>query len=294
MVARTVAALIVLVLAWARDRRERAERAGPRQSAEIGSAAEAGRRMRFEWVREGPAEKCGSTCNEWVSAKGAIMPDTARDFEAFARTRDIAGKVMVLESPGGAATAGLALGRAFRRLNMTVTVGQTVMLPADRPVNSARPIRRRPSARRCVRSFCSGRDVGTFRRRHAFWCTRSGRARNAPIPRLRSTARSRSPGCCAIPRRLPATPWTWAARSSCSTSSMRIPPWEDLRSLTNIEVQRTRLNTIDTPFARRTPMRRFLAAAGRAAADRRPVRVLRSAGPWSAPAPTAAWCGGIR
>ena len=34
-------------------------------------------------------------------------------------------------SPGGAVVAGLALGRAFRRLNMTVTVGQTVMLPAD-------------------------------------------------------------------------------------------------------------------------------------------------------------------
>jgi hypothetical protein len=30
--------------------------------------------------------------------------------------------------------------------------------------------------------------------------------------------------------------------------SMRIPPWEELRVLTNIEVQRTRLNTIDTPF----------------------------------------------
>ena len=30
--------------------------------------------------------------------------------------------------------------------------------------------------------------------------------------------------------------------------SMRIPPWEELRVLTNIEVQRTRLNTTDTPF----------------------------------------------
>ena len=61
-------------------------------------------------------------------------------------------------------------------------------------------------------------------------------------------APSRSPRCCAPPRKLPATPWTWAARSSCSISSMRIPPWEDLRVLTNIEVQRTRLNTIDAPF----------------------------------------------
>jgi hypothetical protein len=31
--------------------------------------------------------------------------------------------------------------------------------------------------------------------------------------------------------------------------SMRIPPWEDLRVLTHTEVQRTRLNTTDTPFA---------------------------------------------
>ena len=31
--------------------------------------------------------------------------------------------------------------------------------------------------------------------------------------------------------------------------SMRIPPWEDLRVLTQAEVQRTRLNTIDAPFA---------------------------------------------
>ena len=87
--------------------------------------------MEFQWVREGPADKCGSACREWVSAKGAIRPDTARDFEAFVRTRDIAGKVIVIELPGGAVTAGLALGRAFRRLNMTVTVGQTVMLPLD-------------------------------------------------------------------------------------------------------------------------------------------------------------------
>ena len=33
------------------------------------------------------------------------MPDSARDFEAFARTRDISGKVIVLESPGGSVTA---------------------------------------------------------------------------------------------------------------------------------------------------------------------------------------------
>ena len=53
--------------------------------------------MQFQWVREGPADKCGSTCREWVSAKGQITPDTAREFEAFVRTRDVAGKVIVLE-----------------------------------------------------------------------------------------------------------------------------------------------------------------------------------------------------
>jgi hypothetical protein len=204
--------------------------------------------MRFEWVREGPAEKCGSACKEWVSAKGAIMPDTAREFEAFARTRDVAGKVVVLESPGGAVPAGLALGRAFRRLNMTVTVGQTVMLPAD----SSGEQRATYSPKAVCASMCPFVLLGGVRRHvppearilvHQIW---PGAARADSTAAVYSAQN--------VATLLRAT--SEIARYTVDMGgeielfdlSMRIPPWEELRVLTNIEVQRTRLNTTDTPF----------------------------------------------
>ena len=89
--------------------------------------------MRFEWVREGPAEACRDRCREWISATGRIAVETPRDFEAFARTRDLRGATIVLDSNGGVALAGIALGRAFRRLGLTTTVGKTtlVLQPGD-------------------------------------------------------------------------------------------------------------------------------------------------------------------
>src|SRR5262245_3048764 len=82
--------------------------------------------MRFEWVREGPAEKCGNTCREWIAATGAIVDSTVIDFEAFARARDVKGATMVIESPGGNVVQGLALGREFRRLEIITSVGKVI------------------------------------------------------------------------------------------------------------------------------------------------------------------------
>ena len=81
--------------------------------------------MRFELVREGPAELCGTVCREWISASGTITADTTREFEEFARDRDLRGAIVVLES-GGGAVSGMALGRSFRRLGLKVVVGKTV------------------------------------------------------------------------------------------------------------------------------------------------------------------------
>src|SRR5262249_46106262 len=84
--------------------------------------------MRFEWMREGPAEKCGNHCREWISASGAIVDGTVQDFDAFARTRDLRGATIVLDSPGGNVVQGLALGREFRRLEITTSVGKSLKL----------------------------------------------------------------------------------------------------------------------------------------------------------------------
>src|SRR5215468_6321021 len=57
--------------------------------------------MKFDWVREGPANVCGKNCREWVSASGKITEETPQQFADFAKGRDLQGSTVVLESRGG-------------------------------------------------------------------------------------------------------------------------------------------------------------------------------------------------
>jgi hypothetical protein len=85
--------------------------------------------MQFELRQEGPSEACKPNCRTWVSATGAITADTPRDFEAFAKTRNLRGAMLVIDSDGGSVLGALALGRQVRRLGMSTMVGKTVDLP---------------------------------------------------------------------------------------------------------------------------------------------------------------------
>ena len=249
--ARTVAALMVLMLASgaviAESELGGQDRGNP---PKLDPPPKQTQGMRFEWVREGPAEKCGSNCNEWVSAKGIILPETARDFEAFARTRDLTGKVLVLESNGGATTAGLALGRALRRLNMTVAVGQTVMLPADQTGEQ----RATYSPKAVCASMCPFVLLGGARRYvppearilvHQIW---PGAARADSTAAVYSALHVA--GLLRATSEMARYTVDMGGEIELFDLTMRIPPWEDLRPLTHGEVLRTRLSTIDAPFAR--------------------------------------------
>ena len=85
--------------------------------------------MQFELRQEGPSEACKPNCRTWVSATGAITSDTPRDFEAFAKTRNVRGSTLVLDSDGGSVLGALALGRTVRKLGMMTAVGKTIELP---------------------------------------------------------------------------------------------------------------------------------------------------------------------
>jgi hypothetical protein len=87
--------------------------------------------MQFELWTEGPAPACGEKCRTWISASGAITSDTARDFEAFAKSRKLDGLTIALDSDGGSVLGALALGRSIRRLGMITTVGRTIDLSAS-------------------------------------------------------------------------------------------------------------------------------------------------------------------
>ena len=76
--------------------------------------------MRFHWVA------CEPNCKGWVSAVGIVTSDSPRDFDEFARGRDLAGATIVLDSSGGSVNDSIALGRRFRGLGAYTTVGTSI------------------------------------------------------------------------------------------------------------------------------------------------------------------------
>jgi hypothetical protein len=202
--------------------------------------------MRFELVREGPQDSCGKACRVWVSAAGRITPDTARDFQTFARGRELRGAVVVLDSNGGTVTSGLDLGRAFRRLDMTVTVGKTTFLPGDGESRATL------SPRGTCASMCAFALLGGARRHvpadarvlvHQIWPSakrEDAAAQSYVAENLVSLQRSLG----ALAR------YTveMGVDIEMFDIAMRIPPWERMRSLSADEMLRMRVRTVDKPF----------------------------------------------
>ena len=98
----------------------------------LGSSARAGGTleerklpMKFGWVA------CEPNCTGWVSAVGIVTSDSPRDFDEFARGRDLAGATVVLDSSGGSVNDSIALGRRFRDLGLRTTVGTSGLLVKD-------------------------------------------------------------------------------------------------------------------------------------------------------------------
>ena len=51
--------------------------------------------MKFSWVA------CQPDCRGWVSAVGVVTADSPKDFDDFARGRQLGGVTIVLDSSGG-------------------------------------------------------------------------------------------------------------------------------------------------------------------------------------------------
>src|SRR5258708_3914540 len=91
-------------------------------SAHAGAALEERKLpMKFSWV------DCQPNCRGWVSAVGIITADSPREFDEFARGRQIGGATIVLDSSGGSVNDSIALGRRFRSLGALTTVGTSVV-----------------------------------------------------------------------------------------------------------------------------------------------------------------------
>ena len=200
-------------------------------------------------MREGPADKCANQCREWISARGTIVESTLHDFEVFAHGRDVRGATIILDSPGGNVTQGLALGREFRRLEITTSVGKTINIPA-----AAGEQRTALSSRATCSSMCVFLLLGGVQRNvpnearvlvHQIWPSNKRNDANAAIY---------SAGNVVAIQRVNGEISRYIVDMGVDIElfelASRIPPWEEMRRLTPQELRRMKIHTVDDSFSR--------------------------------------------
>ena len=193
--------------------------------------------MRFSWV------VCQPNCRGWVSAVGIVTADSPRDFDEFARGRQLGGATIVLDSSGGSVNDSIALGRRWRNLGALTTVGinvQTQTAQGDRA--SIAPGAYCESM--CVFLLLSGKTryvpETAHVRVHQIWMgDRADDAKAASYSAQDMMIVERDIG------RLAKYTFDMGGAGDLLSLSLNVPPWEDLHELSPAELRLTNLVTTD-------------------------------------------------
>jgi hypothetical protein len=203
--------------------------------------------MRFEWRGEQPADSCGKTCHLWISAVGPVTDRTPDEFEVFAKQKDVRGAMLVLDSEGGSVVDTIALGRAIRRLDMTTTVGTTMIAAAadGRTTTMVSP------AAACE-SMCAFVLLGGVRRYvppearilvHQIWLAKKREgSETASYTADEIVQVERDIGS------LARYTIEMGGGIELLEAALRVPPWQPLYRLSNDEIQRMGINNVDRLF----------------------------------------------
>jgi hypothetical protein len=193
--------------------------------------------MKFTWV------DCQPNCRGWVSATGIVIADSPRDFDEFARGRQLGGATIVLDSSGGSVNASIALGRRFRELGALTTVGVSVQTNTAQsaPANMA-PVAYCESM--CVFLLLSGKTryvpETAHVRVHQIWLgDRANDAKAATYSADDLVIVERDIG------RLAKYTFDMGGAGDLLSLSLNVPPWEDLHELSRDELRLTNLVTPD-------------------------------------------------
>lgn len=193
--------------------------------------------MKFNWV------DCQPNCRGWVSAVGVVTADSPRDFDEFARGRQLGGATIVLDSSGGSVNDAIALGRRWRSLGALTTVG----ISAQTNTAQSTPANLAPVA------YCESMCVflllsGTARyvpetahvRVHQIWMgDRANDARAATYSADDLMIVERDIG------RLAKYTFDMGGTGDLLSLSLNVPPWQDLHELSREELRLTNLVTTD-------------------------------------------------
>jgi hypothetical protein len=217
----------------------------PGATATLGSSARAGSTleerklpMKFSWVA------CEPNCRGWVSAVGVVTADSPRDFEEFARGRELGGATIVLDSSGGSVNDAITLGRRFRELGVLTTVGTSILAhKAHGNHGSVTPDAYCESM--CVFLLLSGKTryvpQQAHVRVHQIWMgDRADDAKAATYTAQDLMIVERDVG------RLAKYAFDMGGTGDLLALSLSVPPWEELHELSPAELRLTNLVTTDT------------------------------------------------
>jgi len=193
--------------------------------------------MRFSWVA------CQPDCRGWVSAIGIVTSDSPKEFDDFARGRELGGATVVLDSSGGSVNDSIALGRRFRNLGLVTTVGTSIhtrTAQGDRA--SIAPEAYCESM--CVFLLLSGKSryvpATAHVRVHQIWMgDRADDAKAASYSAEDLMIVERDIG------RLAKYTFDMGGAGDLLSLSLNVPPWEDLHELSPEELRLTNLVTTD-------------------------------------------------
>ena len=193
--------------------------------------------MMFTWV------DCQPNCRGWVNAAGIVTADSPREFDEFARGRQLGGATIVLDSSGGSVNASIALGLRFRELGALTTVGISIQTNTTQsaPANIA-PVAYCESM--CVFLFLSGKTryvpETAHVRVHQIWLgDRANDAKAATYSADDLMIVERDIG------RLAKYTFDMGGTGDLLSLLLNVPPWQDLHELSREELRLTNLVTTD-------------------------------------------------
>ena len=212
--------------------------------ATFGSSARAGAAleerklpMKFNWVA------CQPNCRGWVSAVGIVTSDSPKDFDDFARGRELGGATVVLDSSGGSVNDSIALGRHFHNLAMLTTVGVSVRSHTAQG-DRTKVMPEAYCESMCVFLLLSGKTryvpETAHVRVHQIWMgDRADDPKAASYSAQDLMIVERDIG------RLAKYTFDMGGAGDLLALSLSVPPWEDLHELSPAELRRANLVTTE-------------------------------------------------
>src|SRR5262245_1333254 len=188
--------------------------------------------MKFSWNES-------SQSKGWIAATGIVTSETYRLFEEFSKAHDVRGATIVLDSGGGSVLDAIKLGRRWRELKVSTTVGIPVEMASRASVM--------PEAyceSMCVFLLLAGVNryvpPSSHIRVHQIWMgDRAEDAKAATYTAQDVSIIERDVG------RLAKYTFEMGGTGDLLEIALSVPPWKPLRELTADELRRSNLISTD-------------------------------------------------